>query len=54
MVGVVPDWPPAGSRITAATSPRSSMVSTALMSFGGHTSSWSSTEVGTPADIGTS
>ena len=35
MVGVVPDCPPAGSRITAATSPRLSKPSTALMSLGG-------------------
>ena len=39
IVGVVPDWPPAGSRMTAATSPRSRSVSAALMSFGGHSSS---------------
>ncbi len=54
MVGVVPDCPPAGSRMTAATSPRCKRPSTALMSLGGQSRSWSRICVGTPADIGTS
>src|SRR3989442_13747013 len=40
--------------MTAATSPRSSAICTALMSFGGQMTTWSSMAPGTPADIGTS
>src|SRR3989475_6638289 len=54
MVGVVPAWPPAGSRMTAATSPRSKATSTALMSLGGQITTCSSVAPGTPADMGTS
>src|SRR3989442_15480308 len=40
--------------MTAATSPRSSATCTALMSFGGQITTWSSRAPGTPADIGPS
>jgi hypothetical protein len=51
---MVVEPPPAGSRMTAATSPRWSTVSTALMSLGGHSRICSSVADGTPADHGTS
>src|SRR2546426_3806280 len=40
--------------MTAATSPRSRAIWTALMSFDGQIATWSRIEPGTPADIGTS
>jgi hypothetical protein len=54
MVGVVPELPPAGSRITPAMSPRSNATSTALLSLGGQMTTWSIVACGTPADHGTS